>query len=466
MFEYFRTAFKVIVGVITNERLAIAGLICLGILAIWIIFSLIFSFQNKFSLRAREINEYISRNGLGEESKAGLLKLAEKMPSEFQRGLNNYLDGQTDKPSKFIKRFESLDVELSGGVFNQNKSFIKTYINFVFTSLLLFSIAFLGNEVSLTGYLIAEAAIIPLAFLLLAKVFYYVYTAIRQYQYRTAVDDFNDMLDNFDNAHKACKPATESKNEEVVAGSDVKDLLDRINNLLNERDVQKDIKGVEESKEEDMFSDIIVAPGFEDLADEEPSTEPENQKEAPSTLAEEIKKEEAPRQEINVPSEEEAEDEDVEEDDFDEEDEELKDDEPIEEDNEELAEEKDEADEEIAAPAETQKVGGKEETEADKKAKITDNFKVDINSFVSTSEGPETEVENEPVKRGRGRPKKEVNQSGEFVIKNDKDFEEALERAEKLMRKNEQPLSASQTKRIEKQIKELVDAMTKYKENK
>ena len=70
------------------------------------------------------------------------------------------------------------------------------------------------------------------------------------------------------------------------------------------------------------------------------------------------------------------------------------------------------------------------------------------------------------VKRGRGRPKKEVSETGELVIKNDKEFEEALVRAEKLMRKNEEPLSASQTKRIEKQIKELVDAMTKYKEGK
>ena len=59
-----------------------------------------------------------------------------------------------------------------------------------------------------------------------------------------------------------------------------------------------------------------------------------------------------------------------------------------------------------------------------------------------------------------------ISESGEFVIKTDKEFEDALVRAEKLMRKNEEPLSASQTKRIEKQIKELVDAMTKYKEGK
>ena len=88
--------------------------------------------------------------------------------------------------------------------------------------------------------------------------------------------------------------------------------------------------------------------------------------------------------------------------------------------------------------------------------------KIKVDS-VNQNKAGEVKVEAE-VKRGRGRPKKEVNTTGEFVIKSDKEFEEALLRAEKLMRKNEEPLSASQTKRIEKQIKELVDAMTKYKE--
>jgi len=82
------------------------------------------------------------------------------------------------------------------------------------------------------------------------------------------------------------------------------------------------------------------------------------------------------------------------------------------------------------------------------------------------------EVEEEIVaevdkpKRGRGRPKKETPANGEIIITNDQQFEEALIRAEKLMRKNEEPLSQSQTKRIEKQIKQLLDAMSKYKDGK
>lgn len=65
----------------------------------------------------------------------------------------------------------------------------------------------------------------------------------------------------------------------------------------------------------------------------------------------------------------------------------------------------------------------------------------------------------------RGRPKKqEVSET--MVIENDKQFDEVLSRAEKLMRKSEQGLSESQTKRIEKEIKVLMDAMNRYKESK
>ena len=69
------------------------------------------------------------------------------------------------------------------------------------------------------------------------------------------------------------------------------------------------------------------------------------------------------------------------------------------------------------------------------------------------------------VAKTRGRPKKqEVSES--MVIKSDKEFDEVLSRAEKLMRKSEEGLSASQSKRIEKELKMLMDAMNRYKESK
>lgn len=81
----------------------------------------------------------------------------------------------------------------------------------------------------------------------------------------------------------------------------------------------------------------------------------------------------------------------------------------------------------------------------------------------SKSKKQEKEEESNMAKRGRPK-KQEVSES--MVIENDKQFNEILSRAEKLMRKSEEGLSESQSKRIEKEIKILMDAMNRYKESK
>ena len=72
-------------------------------------------------------------------------------------------------------------------------------------------------------------------------------------------------------------------------------------------------------------------------------------------------------------------------------------------------------------------------------------------------------TEEKKTTKTRGRPKKQVFDET-LTIKNDKEFDEVLSRAEKLMKKSEEGLSASQSKRIEKELKMLMDAMNKYKE--
>ena len=67
------------------------------------------------------------------------------------------------------------------------------------------------------------------------------------------------------------------------------------------------------------------------------------------------------------------------------------------------------------------------------------------------------------TKKSRGRPKMQAIDEN-LVITSEEQFEEILSRAEKLMRKSEQGLSASQSKRIEKELKIMMDAMNKYKE--
>ncbi len=111
--------------------------------------------------------------------------------------------------------------------------------------------------------------------------------------------------------------------------------------------------------------------------------------------------------------------------------------------------------EEVVQPAKTQK-------EIKKKVRTKENEPRPRNLKTS----PKKSEKEEPKEmEKRGRPKKqEVSET--MVIENDKQFNEVLARAEKLMRKNEEGLSESQSKRIEKEIKLLMDAMNRYKESK
>lgn len=402
--EYIITAFKVIVGVITDNRLTLGALIALGVLLVWMFLSLVFSFQGKFASNVKRINEYVSRNGMYNNAKPGLELLVSKMPAEFQRGYKKFERTPNTMPSDHIKRFESLDMELSGGVFNQNKSVLKTFIHVIFVTLMVFSLAVLPIDESLTGYSLAEASVIPLLFFVVAKIMYYVYTAIRQYQYKTAVEEFNQMIDNMD------RFVADFKNEEQKPT-----IVEEINSLTDEE--YEAFSGKKENKIVEVIENSLVDTDYEEAKQTQEVEEIISDSTA-EELYEEIQAEEAlETEEIKEP-------------------------------------------ESFVEEADNKEVLNIEETTPKGRKKKPNKIKFEVEELFE-----EEEMEN-VVKRGRGRPKKEVTNSGEFVITSDKEFEDALVRAEKLMRKNEEPLSASQTKRIEKQIKELVDAMTKYKEGK
>lgn len=509
MFEYIVTIFKVVAGVITNERLVIASLIALGLLLLWIVFSLCFSFEMRFLSGARKINKYISRNGIGGAHKQGLANLVQKMPSEFVRGYHTYEKNPHSLPSEYIKRSDCLDLELNGGVFNQNRSIIKSYINTVFFALLVFSFAIMSSsslfdsgsatsETALTGYMVAEAMLIPFLFLLVAKGMYYIYTAIRQHQYHVAVEEFNELIDNFDKEAidtygyipaSLTTTAPLAKQEPfanvapAVAPAVTKIEEPTVEPVRYEEPIGE-VQEIEETEEPATVQETAMVE--ENVPYEEQETEsyvlPEEQETESADYADEsVENTETDTAEEETESEGQTE-ETFDENNVSEEDEETN---QIEQDlaketaseNEETEAENDNQFEDEAAteplseteePAEEQNNGGAdqmtEETEnnneditVENNEEIKDNFKPDFASLLG---------EDVQKKRGRGRPKKENNGEEGFTIKTDKDFEEALVRAEKLMRKNEEPLSASQTKRIEKQLKELIDAMSKYKENK
>lgn len=477
MFEYIITIFKVIAGVITNERLVIASLIAVGLLLLWIVFSLCFSFEMRFLSGAKKINKYISRNGIAGEHKQGLENLVAKMPSEFVRGYHTYEKNPHSLPSEFIKRSDCLDLELNGGVFNQNRSIIKSYINTVFFALLVFSFAIMSNsslfdsgagtsETALTGYMVAEALILPFLFLLVSKIMYYVYTAIRQHQYHVAVEEFNEMIDNFDKeavdtygyipnslssmagSFKNILSNQETKNvtqtEPVVETTPIVET--EVQKEETENNYNSNLETEQHVNEENDFSNeepnqaLEVEPDLENQAQEQEEISVQEN----NNDSENLEEDEVQTEEINV---------------FDNNLNEVSDEasEEANETNEKAENEKPDSFNEFAKRFESLNQMNQKENNMGENQEFQDNFKPDFSSLLG---------EDVQKKRGRGRPRKETNGEEGFVIKNDKDFEDALVRAEKLMRKNEEPLSASQTKRIEKQLKELIDAMSNYKENK
>lgn len=392
--EYIITAFKVFVGVVTSNKLMLSALVALGVLFVWMFLSLVFSFQGKFAGNVRKLNVYISRNGIYGGSKKGFEMLVSKMPTEFQRGYRKFLRTPNTLPSDHIKRFESFDIELSGGVFNQNKSVLKTFIHFVFVGLFVFSLAILPLDEVLTGYLIAEASVIPLIFFAVSKIMYYIYTAIRQYQYKVAIEEFNSMMENFDRfvVDNKSRPVRNSFEDEINSFT-----AEEYDKFGGKKEESKKISLAEVIKQTPVKTEVKIDTTADDNRAKIEALKARFKLNNINTNATNVKPG------ANKPALD-------------------------------------------ANKINAQVKSGKIE---DRKLEKAEDAKVDTE-----------------VKRGRGRPKKEVNPTGEFIIRNDKEFEEALLRAEKLMRKNEEPLSASQTKRIEKQIKELVDAMTKYKEEK
>ncbi len=119
---------------------------------------------------------------------------------------------------------------------------------------------------------------------------------------------------------------------------------------------------------------------------------------------------------------------------------------------------------EMNAPIKRQRTTTKPKTEPNLVSQEKVQTRVTKSQKVETVSKPEIKTAQNSAPK-RGRPSKQVFDD-DVTIKNDKEFEQVLSRAEKLMRKSEEGLSPSQSKRVEKELKTLLDALNKYKENK
>lgn len=439
MRDYITTIFNLIVGLVDADKIVYLALIGLGLLLAFQLISLIANFHRRFANRCRKISKFLTTNGLSANNYNQFLALIAKMPQEFIRGYKTFEHASYGLPSDYIKRFDSLDVEVNGGLLNHGKSLFRALIYGWTIILALLSLALLGSDVTLTGFAVADALLVPVLFLILAKIIYFIFNAIKQQQYKSAVDEFNEMLDimndkieNNDNLPgpdiladflhadlpeevKTTAPITQENVENYEQPQSVndgyyeqsKDAVEDVADAEDDNLIDEDTFTEEELVEEvePQYSDVQI---LEDVSiDEEPAIE------------QAIDDEQSPEEEVVSPVEQES-----------------------------------EAVEENVIKTDSNMVDLPKNEEVQKVVKARKPRKKTVKV--------EDKGDNMEEKRGRGRPKKVAE--GELVITNDKQFEEVLQRAEKLMRKSEEALSSSQAKRVEKSLKELIDAMQKYKE--
>lgn len=198
LYNYLVTIYKVIVGLITPERLIGVALGSFGVYVIWMTISLITSFQRRFNAKCQELINFTIRTEDVEKRPEMLDGMADKISSGFGFGWKKFRNSEVGKPSDFITRREALDVEINGGILNNGKTMMRTFISFITVLLAIFNLVYVGGEKSLTFMIFAEALFLPLLFYIVVKLFYFLHSSIKQKLYKMSIESFYEVIDLLD----------------------------------------------------------------------------------------------------------------------------------------------------------------------------------------------------------------------------------------------------------------------------
>lgn len=193
LYDYLLTVYKVLVGLVTTKRLIFVALMAFAFYVVWICVSLLFSFQRKFGKRCSKLSSFIRKNSMDSTNLQVVDLKIENISSGFYHGWKKF-KASSGKPSDFINRRDALDVEVSGGVLNQGKTIMRAYITLTTVILALFNFAYLGSDSTITSYLIAESLVLPLVYFVIMKLFYFLYTSIKQQLYKQDIECFYELI--------------------------------------------------------------------------------------------------------------------------------------------------------------------------------------------------------------------------------------------------------------------------------
>ena len=228
LYDYLLTFYKVLVGLVTTKRLILVSLCALGFYLLWVTVSLLSCGQKKFSKRCSKLYAFVRKNQMDSTNLRIVDMMAEKISSGFYHGWKKFKTSANAKPSDFITRRESLEVEVNGGVLNQGKTFMRSFIAITTAVIFMFNLAYLGNDETITSYLIAETMMLPLIYYVVMKLFYFLYTSIKQQLYKQSVQSFYDVVGILDEVFgvnqvvaPAAQPVEEVQTEDTAENAEL-----------------------------------------------------------------------------------------------------------------------------------------------------------------------------------------------------------------------------------------------------
>ena len=202
IFELIRTAFKVVASGMTQNTLFIIGVCALVLMIAWSVLSLCFNSSVRFSRNSKEMIKFLKENSITKENYPVFIDMFKKFPLEMRFAWKRYETNKKGRASDYLNREDCFEAPIMGGIQKQSRSLMRTVIYLVVALLTIFSVAIIGSTAKsgsinavLTTTMLADALLVPFIILLLLSLNYYIYTFVRNLEYRTANDFYMDLVD-------------------------------------------------------------------------------------------------------------------------------------------------------------------------------------------------------------------------------------------------------------------------------
>ena len=202
IFEMIRTAFKVVASSLTQDQLFVIGLVAFLLMIVWSVLSLCFNSSVRFSRNSKSMIKFLKENTITKDNYPIFISGFKKFPLEMRFAWKKYETKKKGNASDYINREDCFEAPIMGGLQKQSRSLMRTAIYLVVGVIAIFSIAIIGSTAKsgsvnavLTTTMLADAMLMPFFVFLLLMLNYYIYTCVRNLEYRTANDYFMDLVD-------------------------------------------------------------------------------------------------------------------------------------------------------------------------------------------------------------------------------------------------------------------------------